>query len=196
MMEVAILTAEQISYAVMLSRMVYDQAVRDKQTDVSVNIFFDEYMNEENIKRQVEDGALTIWGICENRQLVAVSGMTNQGHITMLYVHPYFQRKKYASMLIEEMRVYAAKEYDIDWITVNTMPTWSATYFYKRGFKYTNPGQNFNSPYISLQTKSNRRANYRTRPISGKALATVISVFLCLIFGSSFGYIIYFLVTH
>lgn len=186
MMEIAILTAEQISYAVMLSRMVYDQA----------NIFFDEYMNEDNIKRQVEDGVLTIWGICENRQLVAVSGMTNQGHITMLYVHPYFQRKKYASMLIEEMRVYAAKEYDIDWITVNAMPTCSATYFYKRGFRYTNPGQNFNSPYISLQTKSNRCANYRTRPISGKALAAVISVFLCLIFGSSFGYIIYFLVTH
>ena len=88
MMEIAILTAEQISYAVMLSRMVYDQA----------NIFFDEYMNEENIKRQVEAGVLTIWGICENRQLVAVSGMTNQGHITMLYVHPYFQRKKYANI--------------------------------------------------------------------------------------------------
>ena len=192
-MRIEILKGNDIRNAVSLSRYVYDIEVRYKQGDERYDRYFDEYMDEQNIQNLVQSGQLTIWGMTDNNQLVAVSGMNNQGLITMLYVHPGYVRRKCGMKLIEQMRYYAAHTYGFEWVDVNALPYWSSTYFQKRGFSIISDNPCQTSAFTTLRIKSNKYEIYQTRTIPAGTLALVISIFLCLIVGSSFGYMFYFL---
>ena len=45
--------------------------------------------------------------------MIAMSGMQKEGHITMLYVLPVFQRRGCGRCLLEEMKAYAANQYQL-----------------------------------------------------------------------------------
>lgn len=96
---------------------------------------YNNYVNLESLWAQVHGGALFLWGLFEKEELCAVSAMKNNGHITMLYVRPVFQRKGYGTMLLNWMRGWAKKYLRLKKVTVNVTPAGQAGYFAHAGFR-------------------------------------------------------------
>ncbi|MFQ7713724.1 MAG: GNAT family N-acetyltransferase [Agathobacter rectalis] len=61
--------------------------------------------------------------------------MTNEGHITMLYVHPQYLRRGIGKKLLERVRIYARMQLKLVQVSVNAMPAYTADYFRRVGFK-------------------------------------------------------------
>lgn len=52
--------------------------------------------------------------------------MTNEGHITMLYVHPQYLRRGIGKKLLERVRIYARMQLKLMQVSVNAMPAYTA----------------------------------------------------------------------
>ena len=164
-MEARILTMEQIPEALSIARGVFDCCLRAQISDLEMVHIFLQYTEEQNIKKMVEEQKLTLWGMFEQQQMVAMSGMQSEGHITMLYVLPIFQRRGYGSQLLETMRTYARVRYGLENVTANAMPAWTAAYFQRKKFSPVNPAQLNGAPFVSLQAKSIRQVSYEKKTI-------------------------------
>lgn len=93
-----------------------------------------DYVSPEKLAQGMQTGSIALWGAYDSGRMVAVSAMETNGHITMLYVTPYWQKKKIAKALLETMKTFARERLGLTRVTVNAMPATSATYFKKRGF--------------------------------------------------------------
>ena len=94
-MKAQILTEDQIPEALSIARGVFDYCLRARITDLEMIHIFLQYTENTNIRHMIAEGTLTMWGIFEQGHMIAMSGMQKEGHITMLYVLPVFQ--KYSS---------------------------------------------------------------------------------------------------
>ena len=92
-MEIKILTIEEMPQAVALASGVFHYCYGNQIKDQQTLDFFSSYVNQENIGQMMQQGRLVLWGGFEQNQLVAMSGMQREGHITMLYVLPLFQKE-------------------------------------------------------------------------------------------------------
>ena len=108
-MKAQILTEDQIPEALSIARGVFDYCLRARITDLEMIHIFLQYTENTNIRNMIAEGTLTMWGIFEQGHMIAMSGMQKEGHITMLYVLPVFQRRGCGRCLLEEMKAYAAE---------------------------------------------------------------------------------------
>lgn len=134
MAEIRMLQIEEIPQAVELAQGVFGFDLRQTITDPQMIRFFEEYTAVENLTGMVSQQRLYMWGIFEAAQLCGMSAMQPEGHITMLYVYPYFRKKKYARQLLDMMRRFAKQSLGLERVTACALPAWTATYFIKNGF--------------------------------------------------------------
>ena len=131
--------------------------------------------------------------------MVAVSAMTRNGHITMLYVKPQFGHRKIGFMLVDHMRMFASAVLHLNQVTVNVVPAVAAPFFCRVGF-YVLPYRNPDVPYVPLachifdangengcaqmpQKTWNPKVTYPKKKVSGKTVLIVTAVTLILCIG-------------
>ena len=164
-MEIRILQENEMPQALRIARGVFDFCLRKSISDGQLVNGFMEYASEENFRRMMQEGALTLWGAFEEGQMVAMSGMQREGHIIMLYVLPVFQRRGCGKELLLAMRKYAESKYQLSYVTLNAMPAWTTSYFAKRKFKQMSMLQGM-CPYISMRAKTIHEVSYETKSVS------------------------------
>lgn len=167
-MEAKILTTEQIPEALSIARGVFDYCLRAQISDLEMVHIFLQYTEEQNIRTMVEEQKLTLWGMFEQEHMVAMSGMQSEGHITMLYVLPVFQRRGYGKKLLAEMRRYAADACDLSVVTLSAMPVWTADYFKKRKFQPLATAQPCS--FVPMQARTIANTTYEKKPLPTAAV--------------------------
>lgn len=189
-MEIRLLTIEEMPQALKIATGVFDYCLRNNMQDAQSIASFEQYANEANVRQLMEQGRLTIWGAFEMGHMVAMSGMQSEGHITMLYVLPVYQRHGYGKELLLAMRKYAKSRYELPMVTVTAMPAWTAAYFRRWKFADMNPMQNGMVPYVYLQAKSIQEVSYEIKQIPAGAFigVTVGGLALCALV--AFGYML------
>ena len=105
--EFKILTTEQLPEAAGLARGVFDYCLRNSINNPKMVQAFEQYSHQDYLKHMMEENYLVMWGAYEQGTIVGMSAMQTEGHITMLYVHPMYQRRGIGKKLLEEMRKYA-----------------------------------------------------------------------------------------
>lgn len=171
-MNIIKLQVGDMPYALALANQVFDFAIRQgTQPGMDKVIgFYRDYARENVIAGQVQNGALHMWGVREGNYLVALSAMTAAGHITMLYVHPQYMRRKYGRKLLYTMRAFAANELGLKKVTVNVMPVWASGFFVKNGFKYLVNDTNGEIIYMPMTADAIPEVRYEKKHVSVKAL--------------------------
>lgn len=174
-MEIIKLQAGDIPYALALANQTFDFCIRQGQQPGMEKVigFYRDYVREDVLTEQVKNGTLHMWGIKEGNYLVAMSAMSITGHITMLYVHPQYMRRKYGKKLLYTMRVFAANELGLKKVTVNVMPVWSSGYFVKNGFKYLVNDSNGEIVYMSMTAPAIAEVRYVPRHVSVKTILAI-----------------------
>lgn len=104
-------------------------------SDTGESSIFDEYMDADRLTDEERAGVLVVFGAFDSNVLCGVCGMTNEGHITMLYVHPQYLRRGIGKKLLERVRIYARMQLKLMQVSVNAMPAYTADYFSRVGFK-------------------------------------------------------------
>ena len=113
--------------------------------------------------------------------------MTNEGHITMLYVHPQYLRRGIGKKLLERVRIYARMQLKLMQVSVNAMPAYTADYFRCVGFKSAYQGGFCNGQgdmYVPMTAKSIYQVEYTPRHIADKTFIAISVGFTCLVFVS------------
>lgn len=179
-MEIRILTANEIPQALTLAQGVFDFCLGSSVPDPRLVQGFMEYSAEAKMTDMAAKGEITLWGAFEQGQLAGMSAMQKEGHITMLYVLPAFQRRGLGKSLLTTMRTYAKSRYGYSYVTVNAMPVYTAAYFQKRKFQQMNqvpPG----CPFVSMQAKTIEEVSYEKKEIpTGWAIgASVGGLLIC-----------------
>lgn len=185
MAEIRMLQIEEIPQAVELAQGVFGFDLRQTITDPQMIRFFEAYTTVENLTGMVSQRRLYMWGIFEAAQLCGMSAMQPEGHITMLYVYPYFRKKKYARQLLDMMRRFAKQSLGLERVTACALPAWTADYFIKNGFwqmqvqqnattAQTAAAQNQTPGFVYVEAKTLNDVVYPVKKIPGKALAATI----------------------
>lgn len=133
-MEIRFLHEDEILRATILSKDVFDELVREYMQNKKMEECFDGYVSEEKIKDAMRMGQLFVWGAYDGENLMGVSAMQQDGHITMLYVDRIYQGRKVAKALLDTMKEYAGRVLKIETVSINAMPAWSSSYFKRNGF--------------------------------------------------------------
>lgn len=173
-MEVRLLKKEERQLAAGLSRFVFDNYLRNRMEFEQTISFVEQYLSLENLDELCENGKLLLWGAFEGGMFMGVSGMHTDGMITILYIHPDFQRRRYASELLFTMKQYAKDVLHLETVTINANPAWTYTYFLKQGFFTKQEVVSTNVPFIPMYAKTKDASIFHKRYISGKTHALVI----------------------
>ena len=144
-------------------------------------------MDADRLTEEERTGALVVFGAFDSNVLCGVCGMTNEGHITMLYVHPQYLRRGIGKKLLERARIYARMQLKLMQVSVNAMPAYTADYFRRVGFKSTYQGGFCNGQsdmYVPMTAKSIYQIEYTPRRISDRTFIAISVGFTCLVFFS------------
>ena len=174
-MKIRKLTNEEIKGACAFAVSIYNIAIRGCFRTADCHRYFDEYMDADRLTEEERNGALV------------VCGMTNEGHITMLYVHPQYLRRGAGKKLLERARIYARMQLKLMQVSVNAMPAYTADYFRRVGFKSTYQGGFCNGQsdmYVPMTAKSIYQIEYTPRRISDRTFIAISVGFTCLVFFS------------
>lgn len=170
-MEIRLLQENEIANASGLSRFVFDNCLRNRMSFAQTIHFVEEYITEANLRKMYQDETLLLWGVYEQEQLVGVGGLQSNGMLTMLYVLPQFWGRKYGTKLLFAIREYVRDVLQMERITVNATPAWTAAYFVKQGFSYVEKKPNMYNPFVSLYALSEKTMLYKKERITGKTIA-------------------------
>lgn len=190
MLEIRLMNITELHSAVNLANEVYEQCVkRFVGVPDMIRQYYD-YVQPEELCRQMREGQLYLWGAFENGMLCAVSAMQHSGHITMLYVSPYFQRHGIGSLLINNMLMFADRAQKLERVTVNVIPVTAAGYFYRRGFLPLNR-YNAGQPFAALvydfpknrQRSNTDRIKYPVKRVRIRTVLWLAVITLLLAFG-------------
>ena len=186
-MKIRKLTNEEIKGACAFAISIYNIAIRGCGRTQECHRYFDEYMDADRLTEEERNGALVVFGAFESNVLCGVCGMTNEGHITMLYVHPQCLRRGIGKKLLERARIYARMQLSLMQVSVNAMPAYTADYFSRVGFKSTGQGgfcDGQSDMYIPMTAKSIYQVEYTPRRISDRTFIAISVGFTCLVFFS------------
>ena len=215
-MEIRLLNGNELPLAVALASEVY-QAQVFPYTRTSLEAEqFRQYVNVDYLWSEACKNRLFLWGVFENGILNGVSAMQSVGHITMLYVKPYCQRRGYGSLLLNVMQNFAASGLYLNRITINVFPFQTVPFFLKRGFAQI-PGVPNQNSYLSLQCrlipqdgniwmgepyipeppqkKKTSGVTYTTKKISTKTILILVFTVLALLFLIGIGFSIHHIFT-
>ncbi|MCC8168686.1 MAG: GNAT family N-acetyltransferase [Clostridiales bacterium] len=188
-MDIRILQEHEIPMASSLAMTVYERCVAPYGIGQDMAQAFYEYNTPGLLVNRARSGQLVVWGSFQDNQLVAVSALQPEGHITMLYVLPQFAHRSIGTALIKEMAAFAKKNLNVDALTVNAMPVWSADFFVRNGFvAYADvePGLAF----IPMYRKLRRELSYEKRPFPQKAAIIMGSLLVVISIVLAFGYML------
>ena len=175
-MEIRKLKMEELEHASHLLQYSYECSVLGRVLE-GQEIFFNEYVDPTHLKTLAQEGSLILWGLWDRIMLrtesgsmmrsclLAISAMTIQGQITLLYVHPKYQNRRYGASLLDEMRRYAGTELVLDRVWCNAAPAWTASYFVKRGFSELPYRQPMNRAFVTMQAKTYYLKEYEKKQI-------------------------------
>ena len=186
-MKIRKLTNEEIKGACAFAISIYNIAIRGCGRTQECHRYFDEYMDADRLTEEERNGALVVFGAFESNVLCGVCGMTNEGHITMLYVHPQCLRRGIGKKLLERARIYARMQLSLMQVSVNAMPAYTADYFSRVGFKSTGQGgfcDGQSDMYVPMTAKSIYQVEYTPRRISDRTFIAISVGFTCLVFFS------------
>lgn len=186
-MKIRKLTNEEIKGACAFAVSIYNIAIRGCFRTQDCHRYFDEYMDADRLTDEERTGVLVVFGAFDSNVLCGVCGMTNEGHITMLYVHPQYLRRGIGKKLLERVRIYARMQLKIMQVSVNAMPAYTADYFRRVGFKSAYQGGFCNGQddmYVPMTAKSIYQVEYTPRHISDKTFIAISVGFTCLVFFS------------
>ena len=186
-MKIRKLTNEEIKGACAFAVGIYNIAIRGCFRTQECHRYFDEYMDADRLTEEERTGALVVFGAFDSNVLCGVCGMTNEGHITMLYVHPQYLRRGIGKKLLERARIYARMQLKLMQVSVNAMPAYTADYFRRVGFKSTCQGEFCNGQsdmYVPMTAKSIYQMEYTPRRISDRTFIAISVGFTCLVFFS------------
>lgn len=180
-MEIKLLTTEQLSEAAGLARGVFDYCLRNSINNPKMVQAFEQYSHQDYLRHMMEENYLVMWGAYDQGTIVGMSAMQTEGHITMLYVHPMYQRRGIGKKLLEEMRKYAKSVYNLSIVTVNAMPVWTENYFARRKFSRMNVMPN--NDFVSMQAVAIDEVTYEKKPLSTGVVLSVVfgSLFFCIL---------------
>lgn len=190
-MKIRKLTNEEIKGACAFAVNIYNIAIRGCFRTQESHRYFDEYMDADRLTEEERTGALVVFGAFDSNVLCGVCGMTNEGHITMLYVHPQCLRRGIGKKLLERARIYARMQLSLMQVSVNAMPAYTADYFRRVGFKNTYQGGFCNGQsdmYVPMTAKSIYQVEYTPRRISDRTFIAISVGFTCLVFFSGMIY--------
>ena len=186
-MKIRKLTNEEIKGACAFAVSIYNIAIRGCFRTQDSHRYFDEYMDADRLTDEERTGVLVVFGAFDSNVLCGVCGMTNEGHITMLYVHPQYLRRGIGKKLLERVRIYARMQLKLMQVSVNAMPAYTADYFRRVGFKSAYQGDFCNGQgdmYVPMTAKSIYQVEYTPRHISDKTFIAISVGFTCLVFVS------------
>uniref|UniRef100_UPI004026DBC3 GNAT family N-acetyltransferase n=1 Tax=Agathobacter rectalis TaxID=39491 RepID=UPI004026DBC3 len=186
-MKIRKLTNEEIKGACAFAVNIYNIAIRSSFRTQDCHRYFDEYMDADRLTDEERTGVLAVFGAFESNVLCGVCGMTNEGHITMLYVHPQYLRHGIGKKLLERVRIYARMQLKLMQVSVNAMPAYMADYFRRVGFKSAYQGGFCNGQsdmYVPMTAKSIYQIEYTPRRIADKTFIAISVGFTCLVFFS------------
>ena len=186
-MKIRKLTNEEIKGACAFAVSIYNIAIRGCVRTQECHRYFDEYMDADRLTEEERNGALVVFGAFDSNVLCGVCGMTNEGHITMLYVHPQCLRHGIGKKLLERARIYARMQLSLMQVSVNAMPAYTADYFSRVGFKSTGQGgfcDGQSDMYVPMTAKSIYQVEYTPRRISDRIFIAISVGFTCLVFFS------------
>ena len=186
-MKIRKLTNEEIKGACAFAVGIYNIAIRGCFRTQECHRYFDEYLDADRLTEEERTGALVVFGAFDSNVLCGVCGMTNEGHITMLYVHPQYLRRGIGKKLLERARIYARMQLKLMQVSVNAMPAYTADYFRRVGFKSTCQGEFCNGQsdmYVPMTAKSIYQVEYTPRRISDRTFIAISVGFTCLVFFS------------
>lgn len=184
-MKIRKLTNEEIKGACAFAVSIYNIAIRGCFLTQESHRYFDEYMDADRLTDEERTGALVVFGAFDSNVLCGVCGMTNEGHITMLYVHPQYLRRGIGKKLLERVRIYARMQLKLMQVSVNAMPAYTADYFRRVGFKSAYQGGFCNGQgdmYVPMTAKSIYQVEYTPRHIADKTFIAISVGFTCLVF--------------
>lgn len=167
------LTNEEIPAACELAQNVYEFAIRRNFPGGESHRFFDDYADKDRLCHEAESGSLFMWGACEKDMLVGMCAMSASGHITMVYVHPAYQKRGIGKKLLRKARIFACMELKLSQVTVNAIPPYTAVFFRRAGFGDVYTGMPANGLYIPLYAKSINQIEYEHRSIPQKVFLSV-----------------------
>ncbi|MCM1284281.1 MAG: GNAT family N-acetyltransferase [Muribaculaceae bacterium] len=174
-MNVRVLTVSELPEAVKLAQGVFNYCLRRSLQRPEDITYFEEYTQEENLRTLMEQGRLTLWGSFEMGHMVAMSAMQREGHITLLYVLPVYQRRGYGKMLLRAMRIYAGERFGLSFVTVNAMPPWTSRFFQNQGFGMENGGAGNPLSYVPMRAKTIHEVHFATKPVpAGWLIGTTV----------------------
>ena len=190
-MEIRILSLDEIPAAAELAQGVFGFDLRRTITDQSLVRSFDEYANTENLTKMVSEGRLHMWGAFEGGNMCGISAMQPEGHITMLYVYPFFRKRGYGKQLLLTMRRFARDRYKLDKVTVCAMPSWTTNYFIRNSFFVL--ASRPHPEFVNLEAKTLQEVIYPVKPIRGRTLAALILGTIALILIASIGFLSFYM---
>lgn len=173
-MDIRVLKEEELVHASGLSRFVFDSCLRNRMEFTQTIPFVENYIAEANLKSMCRENKLIVWGAFEQEQLVGVSGMQIDGMITLLYVLPQYAGRNCGMKLLLAMREYAVNHLQLEKVTVNATPAWTAGYFQKQGFSPIKPNPNMRVPFVSMEARSEKMLFYKKEKIKGTTIAWAI----------------------
>ena len=132
-MEIRLLYGNELQWAVYTANEVYEGCVRPYTARQDEVAQYYNYVNVQNLWQEMSAGRLYLWGAFENGQMCGVGAMQDVGHITMLYVKPYYAKRHVGTELVNRMCVYAASMLRRERVTICVSPAVSS-YFYHIGF--------------------------------------------------------------
>ncbi len=188
-MDIRILNGQELPLAVDLSRYTFEYCLQRNIMQPNLISGFRRYASAENLYDLMRSKRIIMWGAWMNGQLAGVSAMQAEGHITMLYVAPFCQRRGIGKAMLKEMRKFAADALCCKVVTVNAMPLWTSAYFERQGFSRIQM-QQIGAPYVSLSAPVIKEVSYPVKPMKPGIVAAVIGGFVFLILLISFGFML------
>lgn len=181
-METRMLYENEVPQAAKTARGIFDHCMREQIKDGQVVRLTEQYLEPDNLITMMRKAELFLWGTFENGELIAVGGLQQEGHITMLYVYPYFQRLGIARLMVRKMKEYAKNSLNRERVTVNAMPVQAAAYFERLGFKRLKEAVDAEASYVTLWAYTTEETVYPVRSIPERTVIGIVCGVLALIF--------------
>lgn len=153
---------QEVAQAADLAQVVYRNQIEPYFNQPQMNQYFYEYAKKETLTGRAAAGQVYVWGAFEGANMVGMSAMQPEGHVTLLYVLPQYQKRGMGKAMLLEMKRYAFEVLHLHQLTLSAMPAWTANYFARNGYVKMITG-NPMAPYISMVSPIKYHMDYTAK---------------------------------
>ena len=161
-MEIRMLGEQEVAQAADLAQVVYRNQIEPYFNQPQMNQYFYEYAKKETLTGRAAAGQVYVWGAFEGANMVGMRAMQPEGHVTLLYVLPQYQKRGMGKAMLLEMKRYAFEVLHLHQLTLSAMPAWTANYFARNGYVKMITG-NPMAPYISMVSPIKYHMDYTAK---------------------------------